>query len=73
MFKKRSRFGKFIDSQLGFGGQERLRETSKVSRETLRRVCNNDDYIPTGRTMKQLIGAIKKLTGKNVKSDDFWM
>lgn len=71
--KPRSKFGEFIDKQLGYGGQERIREKSRVSRETLRRVCNDDDYIPAGRTMKALIDAVKKLTGKNVKSDDFWM
>jgi hypothetical protein len=71
--KRRSKFGKFIDKHLGFGGQERIREESKISRDTLTRVCNNDEYVPSGRTMKTLIAAIKKLTGKNVKSDDFWM
>ena len=35
--------------------------------------CKNRDYIPTGKTMKALVGTVRKLTGKQVKSDDFWM
>ncbi|GIP40772.1 hypothetical protein J31TS4_40520 [Paenibacillus sp. J31TS4] len=71
--KRRSRFGKFIDQELGYGGQERVREVSKISRETIAKICNNADYIPSGKTMKLLMTAVKKLTGKNVRTDDFWM
>ncbi|KRE52970.1 hypothetical protein [Paenibacillus sp. Soil522] len=53
--------------------QEKIREISKVSRETISRVCKNRDYMPAGKTMKALVDAIRKLTGKQVKSDDFWM
>lgn len=70
--KNRSRFGKFIDDTLGFGGQERIREVSKVSRETVSRVCSNPNYIPSGKSMKALLTAVRKLTGKDVKADDFW-
>jgi hypothetical protein len=70
--KPRSRFGKFVDKYLGNGGQERIREISRVSRETVSRVCKSDDYVPSGRTMRSLLNAVKKLTGKSVKSDDFW-
>lgn len=70
--KSRSNFGKFIDDNLGFGGQERVREVSKVSRDTITRVCSSNDYIPRGNTMKALLQAVRKLTGKEVKADDFW-
>ncbi len=69
--KERSRFGEFIDRH-GIK-QEKIREISKVSRETVSRVCKNRDYIPAGKTMKALVSAVRKLTGKQVKSDDFWM
>lgn len=70
--KKRSKFGRFIDDCLGYGGQERIREVSKVSRDTITRVCSSSDYIPSGKSMKALLQGIRKLTGKNVKADDFW-
>jgi len=69
--KERSRFGEFIDHH-GIK-QEKIREISKLSRETISRVCKNRDYIPVGKTMKALVAAARKLTGKQVKSDDFWM
>jgi len=69
--KERSRFGVFIDRH-GIK-QEKIREISKVSRETISRVCKNRDYMPAGKTMKALVDAVRKLTGKQVKSDDFWM
>jgi adenine/guanine phosphoribosyltransferase-like PRPP-binding protein len=70
--KGRSKFGKYIDKHLGYGGQERVREVSKVSRITISRVCSTDDYTPSGKTMRALLSAVRKLTGKEVKSDDFW-
>jgi hypothetical protein len=70
--KSRSEFGKFIDNHLGYGGQERVREVSRVSRETVSRVCSSNSYIPSGKTMKSLLDAVRKLTGKDVKADDFW-
>ena len=69
--KERSRFGVFIDRH-GIK-QEKIREISKVSRETVSRVCKNRDYIPAGKTMKALVATVRMLTGKQVKSDDFWM
>lgn len=70
--KGRSKFGKFIDKHLGYGGQERVREVSKVSRETVSKACSDNDYLPSGKTMKSLLNAVRKLTGKDVRSDDFW-
>jgi hypothetical protein len=70
--KARSKIGKFIDTHLGYGGQERVREVSKVGRNTLTRVCSEDSYIPTGKTMGAILTALRKLTGKDVKADDFW-
>jgi len=73
LFKTRSKFGKYIDDHLGYGGQERVREITKISRETLRKVCNYDEYEPTRKIKKALIAALKQLTGKeNIKPEDFW-
>lgn len=71
-FKKRSKYGKFVDRHLGYGGQERIREVTKLSRETVSRVCSNPEYTPSGKTMRLLLSALRKLTGKDVKADDFW-
>ncbi len=70
--KKRSKLGRFIDNTLGYGGQERVREVSKLSRDIITKACRNDDYIPSGSTMKALLAAVRKLTGREVKADDFW-
>jgi hypothetical protein len=70
--KDRSKFGRFIDNHLGYGGQERVRELAKVSRPIITKVCSTNEYIPSGNTMKSLLSAVRKLTGKDVKADDFW-
>jgi hypothetical protein len=67
--KKRSKFGEFLDKNKI--EQERVREESKLGRDTVSRICNTEDY-PSGRTMKALLDAVRKLTGKDVKQDDFW-
>jgi hypothetical protein len=69
--KPRSKFGKFLDSN-GIQ-QERVREIARLNKDTVSKVCNDDGYLPSGRTMKALIDAIKTLTGKNVNSNDFWI
>lgn len=67
--KKRSKFGEFLDDN-GIE-QERVREETKLNRDTVSRVCNTEDY-PSGRTMKALLDAARKLTGKSVGQNDFW-
>lgn len=69
--KKRSRFGSFIDSH-GIK-QEKIRDITKVSRETMWKACNDDDYKPRPSIRESLTSAVKKLTGKNLDSNDFWM
>ncbi len=71
--KGRTRFGKFIDKHMGYGGQERLAEVSKVSRDTIRKACNDEAYRPSRSIRQTLIFALEKITGKSVKQDDFWM
>jgi hypothetical protein len=41
-----------------------VREIARLNKDTVSRVCNDDNYPypPSGRTMKALIDAIKKIT-----------
>ncbi|WP_338782436.1 helix-turn-helix transcriptional regulator [Metabacillus sp. FJAT-52054] len=67
--KKRSKVGKFIDKQ-GYS-QEDLCAASKISRNTISKICNDPDYIPSRSTMKKLLNAIRKIKpAAEVK--DFW-
>jgi hypothetical protein len=67
--KKRSKYGEFIDKH-GIH-QEKVREVTKLNKDTLTRVCSTEQY-PSGATMRKLLDAARKLTGKDVKADDFW-
>lgn len=68
--KSRSRFGAYLDRK-GIA-QERIREETKLGRDTLTRVCSNPSYYPNGTTMRKLVQAARRLTGENVSTDDFW-
>jgi len=68
--KKRSKFGRFIDAN-GVS-QEDVRKASGLNKDTLSRICNEDDVKTRGITRKALVDAVRKLTGKDVKSGDFW-
>jgi transcriptional regulator with XRE-family HTH domain len=67
--KKRSKLGRYLDKE-GFS-QEELVKVSKVSRNTISRICSDPDYTPTGGTIKKIMAAIKKLD-PNAKVDDFF-
>jgi transcriptional regulator with XRE-family HTH domain len=67
--KKRSKLGKWIDKQ-GYT-QEDLRIASKVSRNTISRLCSDSDYMPTMSTIKKVMQAIRQLD-PGAKPDDFF-
>jgi len=67
--KNRSKFGEFLDKHRI--AQERIREETSLGRELITRACNTD-HIPTGKNMKKLLDAARRLTGKDVRQDDFW-
>ena len=67
--KKRSKLGKYLDRE-GFT-QEELVKVSKVSRNTISRICSDPDYAPSGSTIKKVMRAIKQLD-PNAKIDDFF-
>lgn len=71
--KNRSKYGRFVDKHLGYGGQEKIAEASGLTRNTISKACNEEEYKPPKSTMKLLIDAAKFLTKQNVKKNDFWM
>ncbi|CAM3526749.1 hypothetical protein PALU110988_27415 [Paenibacillus lupini] len=68
--KKRTKYGEFLDDNKIF--QERVSEETGLHRDTMTRVCNNPEYIVRKSTRKLLTDAARKLSGKNVRPEDFW-
>ncbi|WP_110928754.1 helix-turn-helix domain-containing protein [Bacillus massiliglaciei] len=67
--KKRSKVGKLIDKH-GYT-QEELVEASGVSRNTVSKVCNDPDYVPSPNVLKKLMKAIRSIDA-NAKADDYF-
>jgi transcriptional regulator with XRE-family HTH domain len=67
--KRRSKLGKWLDRN-GYT-QEDLVSESGVSRNTISKVCSDPDYIPSGRVIKKILKAIRKVD-PDVTIDDFW-
>lgn len=67
--KPRSKLGKWLDKH-GLDQQDLVKQ-AKVNKNTISKVCNDKEYIPTGKTMKKILDAIRKID-PNVKSNDFW-
>jgi transcriptional regulator with XRE-family HTH domain len=68
--KKRSVLGKWLDRK----GIDQLdvEKKSGLSRGTVSKACNDDDYTPKHETAQKILRALKKLSNENVKYDDFW-
>ncbi len=67
--KKRTKLGKFIDLH-GYN-QNDLEKEAKLSRPTVSKACNDNDYIPSPTVMKKILKAIRKIK-PNAKTHDFW-
>lgn len=67
--KKRSKLGKFLDRE-GYT-QEELVKASKVSRNTVSRICSDPDHVPTGSSIKKIMKAIKQID-PNARAEDFF-
>jgi transcriptional regulator with XRE-family HTH domain len=67
--KPRSKLGKWLDKN-GLEQQD-LAQASKVSRNTISKICNEKDYMPRQDVLKKLLKAIRKVD-PNVKLSDFW-
>lgn len=67
--KKRSKLGSWLDAK-GIK-QEWLIKKAKVSKGTATNVCSNDEYMPSGSTIKKIMKALKEIDPR-VKGSDFW-
>lgn len=67
--KSRSKLGKWLDRH-GLEQQDLMKE-SKVSKNTVSKVCNESDYVPRADVMKKILKAIRKVD-PDAKMSDFW-
>lgn len=67
--KPRSKLGKWIDRR-GIK-QEWLIKESGVNKRTVSDVCNEEDYMPSGKTMQKIIKALR-VVDPSVKASQFW-
>jgi predicted transcriptional regulator len=69
-FKKRSKFGKWMDEQKGVNIFE-LERVSNLSKSTILKLCYNRDYRPRFSTIIKLNQGLKKL-GKKIDINEFF-
>ncbi|MDP5274367.1 helix-turn-helix domain-containing protein [Chengkuizengella axinellae] len=67
--KYRTKFGKWLDSSPY--SQIEFAKISKVSRETVSKICANDDYIP-GTSIKKKVMRVVNVSDPNKKPYHFW-
>ena len=67
--KKRTKLGKWLDKK-GIS-QEWVSKKSGVSRDTISDLANDKDRLPTTRTIKKIMKAIREIEPK-AKSSDFF-
>lgn len=67
--KSRSKLGKWLDKQ-GLEQQDLVSEAS-VNKNTVSKVCNDGDYIPSQAVVKKILKAVRKID-PNAKMSDFW-
>ncbi|WP_426638643.1 helix-turn-helix transcriptional regulator [Priestia aryabhattai] len=51
--------------------QSDFAEESKVSRTTISKLCNNNEYIPSASTLKRIMRTARTID-KNKKANDFF-
>lgn len=69
--KPRSRFGEWLDEN-GIK-QQKLSVFSGVSEDTITRVSSDDSYMPSWRTKRNLIRALRTYFDSEVSAEDFWI
>jgi transcriptional regulator with XRE-family HTH domain len=67
--KRRTKVGKWIDRHSL--SQEDLSAATKISRNTISKICNDPEYTPNASTIKKIMNAIRKMDPA-AKSDDFF-
>lgn len=68
--KGRSKLAKFLDKN--DITQQDLSKESGVSKSTISRVCQADNFAPTMKNAQRIVRALRKLSGRDVDYDDFW-
>lgn len=67
--KKRTPLGEWLD-KMGILQEWIVKET-KLNKFTISKLANRTDLMPSGRTMKKILQALRKID-PNIKQDDFW-
>lgn len=67
--KSRSKFGRFLDKHSI--SQQEIADESGVSKSTISRLCQPEEFEPTMSNAKKIIKALKNF-GYPVDYDDFW-
>ena len=67
--KSRSKLGKWMDAR-GMK-QEWIIEKAGISKGTATKICNEEEYVPTGTTMQKLIKALREVDS-SVQASQFW-
>lgn len=67
--KKRSRLGKFLD-QHSISQQELVKQTG-LSKSTISRLCQPDEFEPNLKSAKQIIKVLRE-AGFEADYEDFW-
>jgi len=67
--KMRTPFGKWLDKKGIL--QEWIVKETKLNKFTISKLANKMDHMPSGRTMKKILLALRKID-PNIKQDDFW-
>ncbi|MDQ0201764.1 helix-turn-helix transcriptional regulator [Neobacillus ginsengisoli] len=68
--RHRSKLAKFLEENEI--NQQDLANESGVSKSTVSRICQGDEFAPNMRNATKIINALRKLTQKNINHDDFW-
>lgn len=68
--KKRTPFGKFIDSQRIL--QVEVEDETKLSNPIITKACNDETYLPSPSTQKKLLEFVRKRGWKKAKAHDLW-
>jgi putative transcriptional regulator len=68
--RHRSKLAKFLEENEI--SQQDLAKESGVSKSTVSRVCQGDEFPPNMRNASKIIKALRKITQRSVDYDDFW-
>jgi DNA-binding XRE family transcriptional regulator len=67
--RKRSKLGRFLEKK-GYK-QSELSKTANLNRNTVAKIYNDSNYIPSGTTIKKVMKAIRNLD-PSLKAEDFF-